>query len=687
MFVYRGDTCVVYRTVAHDSVIVDWLTHRACSVHDTKCLSPVGYHLACPAQIITFRGYIQGASAHRCKCVTHDHCVVMRTDMSYVSLMSGCFRGKLTLSGGSHEGMSSGRRRGLLMDGFHADMFFRVNNPKVWEIRNTSAVGNITQGDEIDIIECSTGDHALNREGELKAVYKVRGVATYDGLQELTRETFTQNVSKHHVTLRSLDKDPRTKSSKLFAIKVKDAREHTDPIRITNRKGLFKLWYLWDDTDRTVGVQSKDYLRNMLLKPLSSMLAAEAQPGPTPASVPVEHSAPSSGALLDDKVPETDAGLLSSAGGPAKGSGDPGSSGGKLQAATQATDGDEFAGDDDATGESVGRLAADIDVEQWQAEPAVKRVEQAIMVAAAYVSSDPSLAPPEAQRMREADIDDIESEQAGRPDGLEAQAKAHASSRSRSPRRSSRPQAHVAADADSKVQGMDISRQCAGHGDGPGDGHAARRATRGDRKRVKSLGQAFAWCDDLLDELEDAATSKGLSPETCIAELISKFQATSISTAYSGIGAPETALCQFHAALEGRVAEPIQNAKVLHCIEWFSESQKELKLHPAHSEDTCIFGDIADFFQVALQPTVRRLLAQPAHTLSILGPAVRSGQAAKRKAFCQKHKRECEARRISTHASVCKMFALCCTCNLVAWVAACAMWHGWHELGAECFIH
>ena len=58
--------------------------------------------------------------------------------------------------------------------------------------------------------------------------------------------------------------------------------------------------------------------------------------------------------------------------------------------------------------------------------------------------------------------------------------------------------------------GMDVEQgmeRGAGHGDGHGHGgkpdHAARSAARGDRTRVKSLGQAFAWCDDLLDELED----------------------------------------------------------------------------------------------------------------------------------------------------------------------------------------
>jgi len=90
-------------------------------------------------------------------------------------------------------------------------------------------------------------------------------------------------------------------------------------------------------------------------------------------------------------------------------------------------DDDNAERDDEQRHGLAGRLAADIDVEQWQAEPTLKRVEQAIIAQAlrnqtvtsalgdvgslvAYVSSDPSLAPPEAERMQEADIDDIESE-------------------------------------------------------------------------------------------------------------------------------------------------------------------------------------------------------------------------------------------------------------------------------------
>lgn len=160
------------------------------------------------------------------------------------------------------------------------------------------------------------------------------------------------------------------------------------------------------------------------------------------------------------------------------------------------------------------------------------------------------------------------------------------------------------------------------------------------------MEQAFAWCDYVIDVLEEDAADEilpGQGESSYIASLTRNFESKTISTAYSGVGAPETALCMLHEALQRRTGNTVRKPRVLYCIEWLQDSQEELRLHPAHDDDTCIFGDIAEFFTDSVKQVVDKLIQNPANSLDILGPAVKTGKAVRSHAFCKKHQKMCKA--------------------------------------------
>ena len=120
---------------------------------------------------------------------------------------------------------------------------------------------------------------------------------------------------------------------------------------------------------------------------------------------------------------------------------------------------------------------------------------------------------------------------------------------------------------------------------------------------------------------------------------------TTISTAFSGIDAPGTGLEMAILELSHRVGRSIPPPKHLQAIEWFTESQYELMIHP--NAPSCIFNDISEFLVKGVRPLARQLRG-PA-TAQVLGPVIKTGRAIAPSAYCIRHKCMCELQCARIH--------------------------------------
>lgn len=102
--------------------------------------------------------------------------------------------------------------------------------------------------------------------------------------------------------------------------------------------------------------------------------------------------------------------------------------------------------------------------------------------------------------------------------------------------------------------------------------------------------------------------------------LAHRMSMTSISTAYSGIDSPGTAILQIVGRLTKHYGLQVNHPHHLFAVEWERSCQHELCVHPGSAD--CIFGDIADF----LHPLVRSQLPELQKNnqlTSVLMPVVR----------------------------------------------------------------
>ncbi len=119
---------------------------------------------------------------------------------------------------------------------------------------------------------------------------------------------------------------------------------------------------------------------------------------------------------------------------------------------------------------------------------------------------------------------------------------------------------------------------------------------------------------------------------------------TTMSTAYSGVDTPATAMAHLSWALKELLPENACNGhhhfRNLFGVEPLQRCQHELTLHP-HGPDH-LFVDVQDFFVPEVKQRLSSMLQRNVvHT--VLVRLVQSGKACKRTAFCVIHNKECEA--------------------------------------------
>jgi hypothetical protein len=169
----------------------------------------------------------------------------------------------------------------------------------------------------------------------------------------------------------------------------------------------------------------------------------------------------------------------------------------------------------------------------------------------------------------------------------------------------------------------------------------------------------MGYTDDFLDEIQlggfkDAGSLAGGSDSDSdyIGRLADVMDNDTYSTAFSGIDAPGAANAVLHHRLSSRLStsRPLQLPRSLFMIEWDKEAQQEL-LILCRRDDSCLFGDIGQFFRPELQDVVGMLKKKPAMAVEILGKIIGEGNAMTRVGWCLYHKRRCTLKAASRHVA------------------------------------
>lgn len=124
-------------------------------------------------------------------------------------------------------------------------------------------------------------------------------------------------------------------------------------------------------------------------------------------------------------------------------------------------------------------------------------------------------------------------------------------------------------------------------------------------------------------------------------ELARRLSSWTLSTAYSGIGAPESTLNLLHHELELLLGGKLPKHKVLSQVEYDASCRTVLLASNSADSPACIFGDLTSFFKPELADTIKHLKKRPDLALELLAGAVASGEACNACAYCYAHQRVC----------------------------------------------
>jgi hypothetical protein len=160
------------------------------------------------------------------------------------------------------------------------------------------------------------------------------------------------------------------------------------------------------------------------------------------------------------------------------------------------------------------------------------------------------------------------------------------------------------------------------------------------KQRVKSINQSYQWFFHYCQKVKREQGSKAISD---LLQLIAvNLPYTPVSTAFSGVHAPGTALEVIRMATSGLLGLAIPPAPHTMAVECYSESCYELSMHP-HSP-VCMFSNISDFYADPLKKLIDKAKANgEAVSYNMLKPVILSGKAMKAQAHCLVHGRECKA--------------------------------------------
>ena len=176
---------------------------------------------------------------------------------------------------------------------------------------------------------------------------------------------------------------------------------------------------------------------------------------------------------------------------------------------------------------------------------------------------------------------------------------------------------------------------------------------------ASSLAEAFDFWDNCLDVL--CAGKDEDECEALLEDLASQLERDTLSTAFSGICAPETAVKTLKFRLGERLGRKLRDfaGKQQHMIEWNTQSLEECKLIAAE-DASCVFGDIGQFFRKELLESVIPELHKKPHTaIQTLKPLILSNRAVGTKGYCLVHNKYCCLKSCKRHmaGTSCKPFS------------------------------
>ena len=177
------------------------------------------------------------------------------------------------------------------------------------------------------------------------------------------------------------------------------------------------------------------------------------------------------------------------------------------------------------------------------------------------------------------------------------------------------------------------------------------------KQAVRSLGEAHRW---MFHFVEAMYRQWGDGPATeALERLRDSIARTTVSTAFSGVDAPGTALEIISKVIAVKLNLHVPPAPPPHvfAIEWSLESQQELLVHP--SKATCLFGDISTFFTDPVKLEIQRHKKNTEVSFDWLKHLVLSGTAVQRYGHCIMHDRKCriECSKHHTAGTNCRPFS------------------------------
>ena len=168
------------------------------------------------------------------------------------------------------------------------------------------------------------------------------------------------------------------------------------------------------------------------------------------------------------------------------------------------------------------------------------------------------------------------------------------------------------------------------------------------RKRVvTNMADKFKFFQHAVEEILDLDGDHREGTIGC-PELASRLENFSLSTAYSGIGAPETTLNILHHYVQNIGSASIKPPRMLFQVEYDENCRTELMRYAeldgaSKSQQTCCcFGDLNQFYRPELREVIQQLQKKPELALEILSMMVSSGEAVTTRGWCYAHEKYCD---------------------------------------------
>ena len=166
------------------------------------------------------------------------------------------------------------------------------------------------------------------------------------------------------------------------------------------------------------------------------------------------------------------------------------------------------------------------------------------------------------------------------------------------------------------------------------------------RKTVRNMTENFQFFQHAVEEIVAFDDDDDSDERIGKSDLAERFKDLTISTAYSGVGAPEATAFIVREEVQKVCGCKLPAPKVLHQIEFDAGCRTMLGKYNELSgvNHTCCFGDMNAFYIDQLHDTIQGLQKKPELALEVLSKMIASGEAVKTSAYCYTHGKICHVK-------------------------------------------